>query len=135
MGKRREVFKTGPLPYNPSLTASCNGVRTMIDNEKEANELVEALNKHLPMRAYATPPLVQALRRAEGRHQSERCREDRFGAVSGRRGWCCVFALDCRAARPLLLRRLPTCVLTAIIHSPGEFKRTSCGDRNNLRVQ
>ena len=63
MGKRREVFKTGPLPYNPSLTASCNGVRTMIDDEKEANELVEALNKHLPMRAYATPPLVQALRR------------------------------------------------------------------------
>ena len=34
----------------------------MIDNEKEAYELIEALNEHLPMRAYATPPLVQAVR-------------------------------------------------------------------------
>ena len=35
----------------------------MIDNEKEAYELIEALNEHLPMRAYATLPLVKALRR------------------------------------------------------------------------
>jgi len=35
----------------------------MIDNEKEAYELIEALNEHLPMRAYATLPLVQAVRR------------------------------------------------------------------------
>jgi len=34
----------------------------MIDNEKEAYELIKALKQHLPMRAYATPPLVQALR-------------------------------------------------------------------------
>jgi hypothetical protein len=34
----------------------------MIDNEKEASELIEALNGHLPMRAYATPPLVTAVR-------------------------------------------------------------------------
>jgi len=35
----------------------------MIDNEKEAYELIEALNEHLPMRAYATLPLVKAVRR------------------------------------------------------------------------
>jgi hypothetical protein len=34
----------------------------MIDNEKEAYELIEALNEHLPMRAYATPPLVTVIR-------------------------------------------------------------------------
>ena len=34
----------------------------MIDNEKEVHELIEALNQHLPMRAYATPPLVKAVR-------------------------------------------------------------------------
>ena len=34
----------------------------MIDNEKEAYELIEALKQHLPMRAYATPPLVKAVR-------------------------------------------------------------------------
>ncbi|MGO9598814.1 MAG: tetratricopeptide repeat protein [Isosphaeraceae bacterium] len=34
----------------------------MIDNEKEAHELIEALIEHLPMRAYATLPLVEAVR-------------------------------------------------------------------------
>ena len=34
----------------------------MIDNEKEAYELIEALNEHLPMQAYATLPLVKAIR-------------------------------------------------------------------------
>ena len=33
----------------------------MIDDEKDVRELMEALNKHLPMRAYATPPLVKAV--------------------------------------------------------------------------
>ncbi len=33
----------------------------MIDNEREVHELIEALNQNLPMRAYATPPLVKAL--------------------------------------------------------------------------
>jgi len=31
----------------------------MIDDEKAVYELIEALNDHLPMRAYATPPLVE----------------------------------------------------------------------------
>jgi len=35
----------------------------MIDDEKEVRELIGALNKHLPMQAYATRPLVKALRR------------------------------------------------------------------------
>jgi hypothetical protein len=34
----------------------------MIDNEKQVHGLIEALNQHLPMRAYATPSLVKALR-------------------------------------------------------------------------
>ena len=34
----------------------------MIDDEKSAHELIESLSKHLPMRAYATQPLVKALR-------------------------------------------------------------------------
>jgi hypothetical protein len=34
----------------------------MIDDEKEVYELIAALNEHLPMRAYATPRLVQAVR-------------------------------------------------------------------------
>lgn len=34
----------------------------MIDNEKEAYELIKALKEHLPMRAYATLPLVEAVR-------------------------------------------------------------------------
>jgi len=34
----------------------------MIDAEKDVYELMEALNKHLPMRAYATQPLVKAVR-------------------------------------------------------------------------
>ena len=34
----------------------------MIDDEKDVYELMEALNEHLPMRAYATPPLVNAVR-------------------------------------------------------------------------
>ena len=34
----------------------------MIDDEKDVYELIEALNEHLPMRAYATPPLVKAVR-------------------------------------------------------------------------
>ena len=63
----------------------------MIDNEKEAYELIEALNEHLPMRAYAALPLVKGDSPAGRRHPSERCREDRYGAVSGRRRWCCVF--------------------------------------------
>ena len=33
----------------------------MIDDEKEVRELLEAFNEHLPMRAYATPPLVNAV--------------------------------------------------------------------------
>jgi hypothetical protein len=33
----------------------------MIDDEKDVCELMEALNKHLPMRAYATPALVKAV--------------------------------------------------------------------------
>jgi len=37
----------------------------MIDDEKDVYELIEALNEHLPMRAYATPPLVKAIRREE----------------------------------------------------------------------
>ncbi len=36
----------------------------MIDDEKDVYELIEALNEHLPMRAYATPPLVKAVRQA-----------------------------------------------------------------------
>ena len=34
----------------------------MIDDEKDVCELMEALNEHLPMRAYATSPLVNAVR-------------------------------------------------------------------------
>ncbi len=34
----------------------------MIDDEKDVYELIEALKEHLPMRAYATPPLVKAVR-------------------------------------------------------------------------
>lgn len=34
----------------------------MIDDEKDVSELIEAMNEHLPMRAYATPPLVKAVR-------------------------------------------------------------------------
>lgn len=34
----------------------------MIDDEKDVYELIEAMNEHLPMRAYATPPLVKAVR-------------------------------------------------------------------------
>src|SRR5271166_6868613 len=59
----QRVFKIRPLPYNPCLPNPRNGVRTMIDNEREAYELIEALNEHLPMRAYATLPLVKAVRR------------------------------------------------------------------------
>jgi hypothetical protein len=33
----------------------------MIDDEREVHELIEALKEHLPMRAYATSPLVKAL--------------------------------------------------------------------------
>ena len=33
----------------------------MIDDEKDVDELMQALNEHLPMRAYATPPLVKAV--------------------------------------------------------------------------
>ena len=33
----------------------------MIDDEKEVYELIEVLNEHLPMRAYATPPLVKGV--------------------------------------------------------------------------
>jgi hypothetical protein len=36
--------------------------KDMIDDEKEARDLIEALNGHLPMRAYATLPLVKAVR-------------------------------------------------------------------------
>src|ERR1700722_16708252 len=35
----------------------------MIDDEKEAYELIAALNKHLPMQVYATQRLAKALRR------------------------------------------------------------------------
>ena len=34
----------------------------MIDDEKEVYQLIEAMNEHLPMRAFATPPLVNAVR-------------------------------------------------------------------------
>jgi hypothetical protein len=34
----------------------------MIDAEKDVYELMEELNEHLPMRAYATQPLVKAVR-------------------------------------------------------------------------
>ncbi len=37
----------------------------MIDDEKEVYELIEMLNEQLPMRAYATPPLVKAVRHEE----------------------------------------------------------------------
>src|SRR5271157_2504754 len=38
----------------------------MIDNEKEAYELIEALKEHLPMPAYATPSLAKAIRQQGG---------------------------------------------------------------------
>ena len=38
----------------------------MIDNEQEVFALIEALNQHLPMRAYSTPSLVQAVRQNGG---------------------------------------------------------------------
>ena len=38
----------------------------MIDDQKEVVELMEALNEHLPMGAYATPALVKALRQNGG---------------------------------------------------------------------
>ena len=34
----------------------------MIDDKKEADELIEVLNEHLPMRAFATPELMKAVR-------------------------------------------------------------------------
>src|SRR5436190_12646326 len=34
----------------------------MIDNLREVQELIRALNEHLPLRAYVTPPLVHSLR-------------------------------------------------------------------------
>jgi hypothetical protein len=34
----------------------------MIDDQQDVYELIEAMNGCLPMRAYATPPLVKALR-------------------------------------------------------------------------
>lgn len=34
----------------------------MMESEREAHELIAALNQHLPLRAYATPPLVEAVR-------------------------------------------------------------------------
>ena len=34
----------------------------MIDDEEVVYELIEGLKEHLPMRAYATPPLVKAVR-------------------------------------------------------------------------
>ncbi len=36
----------------------------MIDNETEVQELIKLLNEHAPMRAYATSPLVNAVRQA-----------------------------------------------------------------------
>ena len=33
----------------------------MIDDKKEADELIEVLNEHLPMRAFATPELMKAV--------------------------------------------------------------------------
>ena len=47
---------------NPT-TLFRNGVRSMIDNEKEVHELMEALQEHLPMQAYVTSPVVASLRR------------------------------------------------------------------------
>ena len=41
----------------------------MIDDEKDVRELIEALNEHLPMRAYATPPLVKAVARNFAGHR------------------------------------------------------------------
>jgi len=35
----------------------------MIDDEQDVYELIKAMNEHLPMWAYATPPLVNAVRR------------------------------------------------------------------------
>ena len=35
----------------------------MIDDVKEVDGLIEAMNDHLPMRAFATPPLVEAIRK------------------------------------------------------------------------
>jgi hypothetical protein len=35
----------------------------MIDDEQDVYELIKAMNEHLPMPAYATPPLVKAVRR------------------------------------------------------------------------
>ena len=34
----------------------------MLDDERDVYELIDALNEHLPMRAYATLPLVNAVR-------------------------------------------------------------------------
>lgn len=36
----------------------------MIDDEQDVYDLIKAMNEHLPMPAYATPPLVKAVRRA-----------------------------------------------------------------------
>jgi len=78
----------------------------MIDDEKEVYELMEALNERLPMRAYATPPLVKAVRQegADIKVNDKCCDRGslvaKYNRESGiRRFWTIVFR---RATRRIL---------------------------------
>ena len=55
----------------------------MIDNEKKPMNLIEALNEHLPMRAYATLPLVKAVRRQVRHPRNNRCQFFISGTFKG----------------------------------------------------
>jgi hypothetical protein len=106
----------------------------MIDNEKEAYELIEALNEHLPMRAYATPPLVQAVRRQGADIKvNDAVKIDSVLYLGDEGGVACSIGLP--GGKTVVVTSITHLRIDSSIHSPGEFKRTSCGDRNILRVQ
>ena len=90
----------------------------MIDDETNVRELMEALRGHLPMRVYATPPLVEAARQeGAGINVNDVVEIDSIlylGDVGG-----IAWQQDCGGARPLWSRRSLTCELTTNIPSPS----------------
>lgn len=77
----------------------------MIDDEQDVYELIKAINEHLPMPAYATSPLVKAVRRDGAKIEVNDAVEIDSVMYLGDRV-VLVVQVESGVARPLLSRRL-----------------------------
>ncbi len=106
----------------------------MIDDENDVYELMEALNEHLPMRAYATPPLVKAVRQEGADIKVNDAVEIESVLYLGDEGGIAC-AIGLWGGKTVVVTSLTHLRIDRDHPLPSVFRRISCGAHDILGVQ